>query len=791
MKPSKLLTVALFLLLANPASAQSKIFVKAGASGAHTGSSWATAFDDLTTALNAATPGDSIFVTTGTYKPTLIAGTSTDPRDETFLLKDKVSVFGGFTGTETTLADRPVDYATNPSVLSGNIGAPDSLDNCYHVITALNISDKTTLNGFTVTEGNANGTGSNLVGSVPVPRNYGGGLYNANSNYTIQMLSVTNNVAVAGGAGITNSHSPLSMYGTVVDSNVLNGIDPAAGGGAGMLNSHSNCTLKNVSFGFNKAYGTQGGGGMRNENSIILYNIGAFYRNYVEDGDGGAGVYNTPGSDGQFLRVYFMGNNTTEQGGGMYNDNSSPTLTTAYFSGNIAKKGGGAIENDGGSNAILNDVRFYNNSTPGNGGAIQNWKSSPVINNVYFEENIAGVDGGAIYNYNDCNPLLTNCSLIYNEAGNNGGAFFNKRSSNPVMTNTLIIRNTAGKDGGGVYNSANDPTGSEFASPIFTNVTIANNTAGRNGGGCFDDGFGALRLRNSIVHGNKAPSNKDIASPPASVATALYHSIAGDQYFETGTIIPASFTSGVFLDTMFNNDFRLAKFSPAIDRGDSALYAPGKLPDLTAVTTDLRGADRIMGANIDLGIYEVCVDTITPVITITPSGIVTVSPGTKVTFTATIVNGGASPYYTWLRNGVPVGVTDQAYTATAGIDFISGTLISVATFGANENPCMDDGYIKSIPTQMEITMGIGAAQSSNTDFKIYPNPNNGDFTIETANAKDYTLNILDLTGRTVHSILLSGSSNTLNLSGKIPSGTYLLSVEQQGSPKQLKHFVVH
>lgn len=886
MKPIQFIPVALSLLLANQASAQSKIFVKAGASGAHTGTSWATAFDDLTPALNAASAGDSIFVAAGTYKPTSIAGAGTD-RDKTFLLKDRVSLFGGFAGTETKLADRnEAAIFVNASILSGNIGTPDSLDNCYHVITAVNISNRTMLNGFIVSEGNANGSSSNLIGTVAVPRNSGGGIYNANSNYTADRLRIVNNVGVAGGAGVENSHSPISISNSLISNNVLNGSDTTTGGGAGMRNSNSNCQLSKVNFSLNKAYGIQGGGAMRNENSVIVHNGGSFSRNYVANGDGGAGIYNAAGSDGRFTDISFSRNSTARQGGAMYNDNSSPTLNNVDFYNNTADNGGGAMENDGGSNAILNEVYFLENSTLANGGAMQNWKSSPVINNAYFEENIAAGDGGALYNYNNCNTKITNSYLQYNKAGLNGGGLFNKRNSNPVITNTLIIGNTAGKNGGGVYNIANTTSGAEPASPVFTNVVIANNTAGNTGGGGFDDGFGSSLLRNSIVMNNSAPVIADIDAPLASVATALFHTIVGDQYFETGTTTPTTITSDVFADIRID-DFRLAKSSPAIDKGDSSFFKAGAIPDLTIITTDLRNGDRIMGANIDLGVFEVCTDTIKPSVTITPPLGVTVPAGTAVNFTATAINAGSNPFYSWYKNGIPVGVYTDTYAPVAGIDFSSGDLISVAVLGSAEEPCMSDDTaksaatfviicndpsktsvtitpsatttvssgttvnftatvtnggispryswrkndvpvgvytptyaavagtdfvsgdlisvgiltslatpcskedtVKSPATQMLISMGISDPANSTAGFNIYPNPNNGDFTIETANAKDYTLRVLDLTGRTVHSMLLSGSSNTLNLSGKIPSGTYLLSIEQQGSPKQVKRFIL-
>ena len=79
----------------------STIYVKADASGANNGSSWADAYIDLQDALSVAVSGDQIWVASGTYYPT----TGTD-QSATFTLANGVSIYGGFDGTETLLTER-------------------------------------------------------------------------------------------------------------------------------------------------------------------------------------------------------------------------------------------------------------------------------------------------------------------------------------------------------------------------------------------------------------------------------------------------------------------------------------------------------------------------------------------------------------------------------------------------------------------------------------------------------------------------------------------------------------
>jgi hypothetical protein len=119
-----------------------------------TGGSWGNAFNNLQSALNngALASNDEIWVrgsSTGiTYKPG-------NTRTDTFALKSRVKIYGGFAGTETELFER--DPVANLTILSGEIGNLNStLDNCHHVVSAigpLQFPD-TILDGFTITGGN-------------------------------------------------------------------------------------------------------------------------------------------------------------------------------------------------------------------------------------------------------------------------------------------------------------------------------------------------------------------------------------------------------------------------------------------------------------------------------------------------------------------------------------------------------------------------------------------------------------------------------------------------------------
>lgn len=80
------LIVGVFGLI--PAHASPTIlYVKSNASGANNGTSWADAYTNLQSALSIVSSGDEIWVAAGTYS--------------SITLKNGVSVYGGFAGTET------------------------------------------------------------------------------------------------------------------------------------------------------------------------------------------------------------------------------------------------------------------------------------------------------------------------------------------------------------------------------------------------------------------------------------------------------------------------------------------------------------------------------------------------------------------------------------------------------------------------------------------------------------------------------------------------------------------
>ncbi len=261
---------AALLVLATGASAGTRYVNGALATGNNDGTSWADAYrgvDAVATALNASVSGDEIWVAAGTYVPT-----TTTTRTITHQLKAGVAVYGGFNGTETLLAQR--NYLANVTTLSGDIGtAGSNTDNSYHVVVGAGTTANTILDGFTVTQGNANlASGNNdkgggiicLAGASPSVRNcrfvdnrctFGGGAgYVLQSSPSFVNTSFENNAGGSfGGAFDTNTTSTTWDRCTFIGNT-------AARAGAVECFSTGTPRILNCLFRDNTSTGSGGGG---------------------------------------------------------------------------------------------------------------------------------------------------------------------------------------------------------------------------------------------------------------------------------------------------------------------------------------------------------------------------------------------------------------------------------------------------------------------------------------------------------------------------------------------------
>jgi hypothetical protein len=335
------LLVLVFVILSASVAHSSVIYVDSTAAGAADGSSWADAYPELQGALGVVLPNDEIWVAKGTYFPAAATRTTSFQ-----LPVSAVSIFGGFTGTETMLSQR--DWVNNITILSGELGVDTLItDNSYHVVTGSGADSTSVLDGFTITAGNANGSGND---------GKGGGVFISSGRPTFVNVVITRNNASTRGGG---------MY-------VELGSHPA---------------IFNSTFSFNDA---QLGGGMSTSTlcNPWLTNV-TFTRN---DADDGGGMFNDLNSDAVLTNVIFLSEDAFFNGGAMYNVASDPQLVNVTFINNEANDDGGAMYNSV-SNPILVNVTFSDNTAGFDGGAMFNADSDPIITNcIVWGNNATFVD---------------------------------------------------------------------------------------------------------------------------------------------------------------------------------------------------------------------------------------------------------------------------------------------------------------------------------------------------------------------------------------------------------------
>jgi hypothetical protein len=578
-------------------------YVNQAAAGANTGVSWDNAFTSLTSALNAASFGDHIWVAQGVYKPEqpydLNESGGADPREAVFMIPDGVKLYGGFTGTETQLNER--NWEVNLTILSGDIDNNDENTdgnfiaetwndivglNAYHVVLTENVGPETRVDGFVITGGSAN------IGS-PI-------------NFNDPNLS---------GGGWYNRISPPANF--------------------------SSPTIANTVFSGN--YAESGGG--------------AFFTN-----SGPAGAQASP----DFEKCIFTGNKSNNAGGAIQLGSFSPgtyqpVFKDCEFKGNTAFRRGGAIHMIG-DQAEFHNTWFENNSTtaisedlstlPGQGGAVSLVSSNALFVNSQFHGNSStgnptgffeGGGGGAVYmstndpqtsSLGESSPTFISCGFYNNSASDNtaawGGAIVHLCDGGrllPQYVNCVFYGNQAQNHGGAIANFSrvlNEPDGFVPAlNPWFTNCTFVANHAGQNGGAIFNSGYpldGGGQMLNSRLENTILWVNTATAGNPQIFNTGnnfiAYSLIGGSGGSGAGWNATLGTDGGNNLDVNPNfvnqadplgpdnipgttdDGLRQGMSSLVINAGNNA--APG----LSGITTDYTGGQRIIGSQVDMGAYE-------------------------------------------------------------------------------------------------------------------------------------------------------------------------------------------
>ncbi len=272
-------------------------------------------------------------------------------------------------------------------------------------------------------------------------------------------------------------HETINFLGKAITVRSSGGADvttiDATGIGGSVVTCNSGEGPDTVLDGFTITGGSApDGGGMFNDESNPTVMNCAFTGNTAAFG---GGMYNNIASP-KATNCTFSGNTATNSGGGMYVYRSSAVLTDCTFTGNLALHGGGMRSSN--ANPTLNNCTFSRNTATNVGGGVYSEHGSPTLTHCSFSDNA----GLGMYNF-DSNATVTNCSFTRNMGG-----MFNNSLSNTTVTNCSFIGNM----GGGIINSLNNTT--------VTNCTFRGNAATSGGG--INNGYGSPTITNCAFSGN-------------------------------------------------------------------------------------------------------------------------------------------------------------------------------------------------------------------------------------------------------------------------------------------------
>jgi hypothetical protein len=458
MKNVYLLFLTLFLTYS--ALSQPIIYVTPSGAGNLAGTSWTNALPGsaLPNKLVSASAGTQFWVAAGTYKPT----TTTD-RTASLSIASGLSVYGGFSGTETALTQRIDGLET---VFSGDIGAKGSSDdNSQHVISLYNIGQTVVLDHLTIRDGHLKAFD---------PASAGAGV---NIDITNNDLSVR----------ISSCH---------FDNNSIN--QSLSGGGAvgvtAWSNGHCSISLKHCRFtnnvaGFGGAYTPQTMGG-----TIVSSLEDCAFNDNRGLSESGAISNRYVAADANSLTIKnctFVGNTALFLGGALTTGAGICTIESCYFRSNVTTNlaidglnAGGAIDGND-SKALFRNCTFSDNSAA-NGGVVIGNASTLRFINCQFDSNHARFGGVAysLSSLSETHQSFLNCTFVSNVAAISGGVFCNllvdQADADPQtipanrtsLTNCIVWNNTATNESVFVPQSARNLAGDRIDNQFSTTYSL-------------------------------------------------------------------------------------------------------------------------------------------------------------------------------------------------------------------------------------------------------------------------------------------------------------------------------
>ncbi len=356
---------------------KSPIHVKPTGNDANDGLTWATAKATVQAAIDTAISGQEIWVAAGNYEGCLT-------------MKNNVSLYGGFHGTETSRDQR--DPSQNETILCA-LGA--------HTVAMTNISSPaTTIDGFTIWNASDYGvycssSKGTISNNLMYENNKGAVFCGDYSEMVITGNTITSNF----GCGVTSRDSTVTVTNNEISGNCA--WDYYQAGGVMIIGGEATVTGNTITANYSMNHGV---GGI----SFCPTTAGILSNNLISGNNGGSGggVLVCGGPDVTVSRNIITGNTAT-MGGGIWIENSYARITDNVVARNT---GGGIYGYDTVMGSIVNNTICDNT---GQGGIYLDSCGTPTISNNIIAFNAIGIYAGA---FGDCaaEPVLSNNDVYGN-----------------------------------------------------------------------------------------------------------------------------------------------------------------------------------------------------------------------------------------------------------------------------------------------------------------------------------------------------------------------------------------
>lgn len=144
--------------------------------------------------------------------------------------------------------------------------------------------------------------------------------------------------------------------------------------------------------------------------------------------------------------------------------------------------------------------------------------------------------------------------------------------------------------------------------------------------------------------------------------------------------------------------------------------------------------------------------------------------------------------------------TNHINTSGAGkigtLRFIASNTIGNFSVTASNAYYIDNAAMQTPLTSATYTININTAvglqnQTSNSNISIYPNPNNGSFTLSNLNTREeYNLEVKDVLGRTVYTDVIKSNTSNANIKLNQAAGVYWLQITSKQGGAEVHKVVV-